>query len=239
MKTTAALMRRSGCYEWSEQMLTLEQAFSVFGNAAVSRFLTLAEQRREILYSERDCRVGGQFGRRLSKLSEDKREKIPTVYRKAFLWGCANFLTKLDHEMIVVGFSRTLGTRNAVDSVLKIPGQRHTVILLPNELAEIHAHLDAAKNDSILLVHNHPDHIIHTVLAMLMGDTPLPSLMDRDTALKFYGERLKAGFAGFPWVSIRFFLVQNDDVTEFSGLNPALFLDMLRVGLKTWQAVNS
>jgi hypothetical protein len=44
-------------------MLTLEQALSIFGNAAVSRFLTLAEQRREILYSERDCRVGGQFGR--------------------------------------------------------------------------------------------------------------------------------------------------------------------------------
>ena len=150
-------------------MLTLEQAFSVLGTAAVSRFLTLAEKRREILYSERDCRVGGQFGRRLSKLSEDKREKIPTVYRKAFLWGCTNFLTKLDHEMIVVGFSRTLGTRNAVDSALKIPGQRHAVILLPDELAEIHAHLNAAKNNSILLVHNHPDHVIHTVLAMLMA----------------------------------------------------------------------
>ena len=220
-------------------MLTLEQAFSIIGKAAVSRFLMLAEQRREILYSERDRRVGGQFGRRLSKMSEDKRETIPVVYRKAFLWGCANFLTTFDHEMIVVGFSRTLGTRNAVDSVLKIPGQRHAVILLPDELAEIHAHLDATKNNSILLIHNHSDHIIYTVLAMLLGDTPLPSLKDRDTALKFYGERLKSGFAGFPWASIRFFLVQNDDVTEFSGLNPALFLDLLRVGLKTWQSANS
>jgi hypothetical protein len=217
-------------------MITLEQAFLILGDASVSRFLMLAEQRREILYSERDCRVGGQFGRRLSKLSEDKRETIPTVYRKAFLWGCANFLTPLNHEMIVVGFGRMLGTRNAVDSILKVPGERHNVILLPDELAEIHAHLDNAKNNSILLVHNHPDHIIHTALAMLMGDTPLPSLKDRNSALNFYGERLNAGFAGFPWASIRFFLVQNDDVTEFSGLTPALLLDLLRVGLKTWQA---
>jgi hypothetical protein len=66
---------------------------------------------------------------------------------------------KLKHEMIVVGFGRALGTRNTVDSVLKIPGQRHSVILLPDELVEIHAHLNAAKNNSILLVHNHPDHI--------------------------------------------------------------------------------
>lgn len=217
-------------------MVTLEQAFSIFGAAAISRFLHAAEQHREIVYSERDCRVGGQFGRRLRKLEEDKRETIPAVYRKAFLWGCANFLTPLDHEMIVLGFGRALGTRNIVNSVLKIPGQRHSAILLPDELADIHAHLNGGKNHSILLVHNHPEHIIHTVLAMLLGDVPLPSLKDRDTALKFYGARLKAGFAGFPLGSIRFFLVQNNSVIEFSGINRALLLDLLRIGLPAWQA---
>jgi len=215
-------------------MLTLEQAFSILGEAAVSRFLSAAEQRQEISYSQRDCRVGGQFGRRLRKLADDKRETIPTISRKAFLWGCANFLTRLDHEMIVVGFGRALGTRNTVDSVLKIPGQRHNVILLPDELGEINRHLNAAKSHSILLVHNHPDHIIHTLLAMLMGDAPMPSLTDRDTALKFYGERLKAGFAGFPPGSVRFSLVQNDDVIEFSGVNRALLIDVLRVGIRAY-----
>jgi hypothetical protein len=52
-------------------MLTADQALSILGTAALSQFLSAAEQRREILYSERDCRVGGQFGRRLSKLSEE------------------------------------------------------------------------------------------------------------------------------------------------------------------------
>lgn len=217
-------------------MITIQQAFSVLGTAAISRFLTAAEQRREILYSERDRRVGGQFGRRLAKLPEDRPEPIPTVYRNAFLWGCANFLKPLKQEMIVVGFGRALGTRNAVDSVLKILGESHRVILLPDELAEIHKHLNAAKNHSILLVHNHPDHMVHTLLALLLGDAPLPSLRDRDTALNFYGERLKAGFAGFPPGSIRFFLVQNDVVIEFSGINRALLLDLLRVGLQAWQA---
>jgi hypothetical protein len=216
-------------------MLTSEQAMSILGAAAVSRFITLAEQQKEILYSERDRRVGGQFGRRLSKLPEDKRLVVPTLYRKAFLWGCANFLTPLADEMIVLGFGRALGNRNSVDSVLKIPGERHNVILLPDELADIHGHLSGASNHSVLLVHNHPEHIIHTLLALLLGESPLPSLTDRDTALKFYGERVKAGFAGFPPGSIRFFLVQRNEVIEFSGINRALLLDLLRVGMKSWQ----
>lgn len=61
----------------------------------------LLELRKPILYGERDSRIGGQFGRRCGKISVNVRVEVPLTYRNAFLWGCANHVKDLDHEVML------------------------------------------------------------------------------------------------------------------------------------------
>jgi hypothetical protein len=218
-------------------MFTLQDLLKLIGSAVASRFSSLLEERSPIIYSQRDRRRGGQFGRRLSNLPEDETTTVPTIHRNAFLWGSANFLSKLPNEMILLAFGRKEAARNSVETILKIPGNEHNVVMLPEDISAIHAHLNAAPNNSVLVVHNHPEHIISTLLAFLVGEDPLPSLKDRNTALRFFYNRILAGVERTSIANIRFFLVQNDDVIEFSGINRATILDVLRIGLSLAAAI--
>lgn len=211
----------------------LEELFGIAGRAIVSRVTGALEGRRRILLSERDRRSGGQFGRKLKTAPENAHLVVSTtVYRSAFLWACANAVKGQDHEVMILGFGRTSGTRNTITSFMKIAGGKHEVSLTPGASSTIVAHLAADNRNSVILVHNHPDHVLSAALKLFLGPEPLPSLTDRDTALSSLLARLREQMQGNRWGSIRFFLVEDDDVAEFSGLNTGTVVDFLRRGVR-------
>lgn len=145
--------------------------------------------------------------------------RLMKIYRGAFLWGCANAVGGIDHELMLLGFGRTEGQRNSITAFMKTKGRQHSVSPTPEALNEISAHLATDSRNSIILVHNHPEHIVSSALALLLGPEPLPSLTDRDTALSALIDRFQRCIKGDHHGEVRFFLVQNDEVSEFSGLN--------------------
>ena len=210
-------------------MTPTEAILDIFGKALVSRITGLLELRKPILYSERDSRTGGQFGRRFGRISANVRAEVPLTYRNAFLWGCANHVRNLDHEVMLLGFGRTQGTRNTITSIMKIKGERHSVSPTPESVAAIGSHLASDGRNSVMLVHNHPDHILNTALGLFLGPEPLPSLTDRNTAFSVLLHRLQQQMSGDQFGNVRFYLVQNDEAAEFSGLNIGAVVDALRL----------
>jgi hypothetical protein len=210
-------------------MQVAEELITIFGQALVSRMSGLLENRKPILYSERDARLGGQFGRRLKNSAANVVVRIPKIYRGAFLWGCANAVNDLDHEVMLLGFGRAESNRNSITASMKIIGQQHKVSPTIEAQIGIEEHLAADSQNSIMLVHNHPDHVLSSALALFLGLEPLPSLKDRNTALSALLRRLKCSVAGNQHGEIRFFLVERDEVAEFSGLNAGSLADVLRL----------
>jgi hypothetical protein len=210
-------------------MTPVEVLLGIFGKALVSRFACLLDNRRPILYSDRDARIGGQFGRRFAKMTPNTQTVVPLTYRNAFLWGCANHVKHLDHEVMLLGFGRSQGTRNTITSIIKVKGDKHSVGFTPEVEAAIRSHLDGDDRNSVMLVHNHPEHILSTALGLFLGPEPLPSLTDRNTAVSFLIHRLQTQLKGNRFGSVRFYLVQNDEAAEFSGLTLGTILDVLRL----------
>lgn len=86
-------------------------------------------------------------------------------------------------------------------------------------------------------MHNHAPHILHDILAFLFGGDPMPSLTDRDTALDFFLRRLETVGAGSEFGRIKFFLIQHDEVKEFSDCTVGVLADWVRGMLPTILAV--
>lgn len=210
-------------------MTPAEAIVQMFAKAAVSRISGLLELRDPILYSDRDTRVGGQFGRRFGKIGSNTRTEVPVVYRNAFLWGCANHVRDLDHEVMLLGFGRTQASRNSITSIMKIVGEAHRVAPTPEAAVELQEHLSADNRNSVILVHNHPEHVLSAALAMFLGPEPLPSLTDRNAGFAVLMQRLQEQMRGNRFGNVRFFLVQNDEAAEFSGLNLGAIVDALRL----------
>ena len=209
----------------------LSQFLAALPTSAMSRGLTAIESHPIPLHSASDRRKGGQFGAKLKKL-QPYGHRLPcgSVYRQAFLWGVANYLKGLPHEELVVAFGVAQGTRTRIDSVMKNRGEADRVTLPPDRVARIHNFLNEDESHTAILVHNHPDrHPVLWLLGLIFGDDPLPSLMDRDFAEGALVKRFQSRIEGSAFGSIRFFLVQNDAISEFSGVTPALLLDVLRI----------
>src|ERR1700693_5747936 len=209
-------------------MFPLGELFSIFSQALISRLTGLLEDHKRVLYSERDARVGGQLGRKLKAARENVLIEVTKVHRGAFLWACANAVDGLSHEVMLLGFGQKSGTRNLVTAVQKITGAEHSVSPTQEAWAAITAHLSAGDKNSVLLVHNHPEHILSTALALLLGPEPLPSLRDRNTALSVHIHRLQQRMSGRRCGNIRFYLIQNGEVGEFSGIYISTIVDVLR-----------
>src|SRR6266853_6173859 len=199
--------------------------------ALIFKFLTSVESHPILIHSESDRRKGCRFGNRLKKLQPyGYRFEIGSVGRQAFLWGVANYLKGLPHEELVIGFGVAGGTRTRIMSVIKIRGEADSVAIPPDTSAVIHDFLNQDERHTVIIVHNHPDgHPVLFLLGLVFGEDPLPSLVDRncglDALLKRFGSRME----GFAFGRIRFYLVQNDRISEFSGLTPALLFDILRL----------
>ena len=209
-------------------MVPIDRLVDIFGRVFVSRLTGLLEGRGPILYSDRDVRVGGQFGRRFSKINPNIKTDVPLTYRNAFLWGCANHVRNLDYEVMVLGFGQTQGTRNKITSIMKIEGDKHSVSPTTEIISAVGSHLAKDNRSSVILVHNHPEHILRTALSVFLGTEPLPSLKDRNSGLSVLIHRLETQMKGNRFGSVRFFLIENDEAAEFSGLNIGTMVDVLR-----------
>jgi hypothetical protein len=208
----------------------VSQLFRALPIAGISRFMSALEMHRTPMHSESDRRKGGQFARKL-KVLQPYGHLVPcgSVYRQAFLWGTANYLKGFDHEELILGFGIARGNSTCIDSVMKLRGEKYRVELPRDKAIIIHDFLNRDSRNSVLLVHNHPDHLIASLLALIFGDDPMPSITDRDFALSIVLRRFESISPGGGLGKMRFYLVQNDAISEFSGINPALFVDALRV----------
>ena len=198
--------------------------------AAASRLLSAIEQHPIPVHSEADRRKGGQLGAKLRKL-QPYNHRLPCgpIHRQAFLWGAANYLTELPHEELIIGFGIAQGSRTRIESAMKIRGDSETVSLPAAQAGLMHDYLGQDERHTAILVHNHPDeHPVLFLLGLLFGPEPLPSLTDRDFGLSALMSRLKSRLEGFAFGKMRFFVVQNDEIGEFSGVNAATLLDLAR-----------
>jgi len=209
---------------------TLARFVGAVPAAAASRILSAIEQHAIPVHSQADRRKGGQFGAKLRKLQPyNHRLACGPIHRQAFLWGAANYLTELPHEELLIGFGVAQGSRTLISSVTKVRGDSETVSLPPAQAALMHDYLGEDERNTAILVHNHPDaHPVLFLLSLLFGTDPLPSLTDRDFGLNALLARFKGKLEGFAFGKIRFFVVQNDEIGEFSGVNTATLLDLVR-----------
>lgn len=210
---------------------TLARFIAAVPAAAASRLLSAIEQHPIPVHSEADRRKGGQFGAKLRKLQPyNHRLACGPIHRQAFLWGAANYLTELPHEELLIGFGTAQGTRTRISSVMKIRGDSETVSLPAALAGEMHQYLGQDERNTAILVHNHPDaHPVLFLLTLLFGADPLPSLTDRDFGLNALLARFKGKLEGFAFGKMRFFVVQNNEIGEFSGVNAATLLDLVRL----------
>lgn len=209
---------------------TLARFIGAIPAAAASRLLSAIEQHPIPVHSEADRRKGGQFGAKLRKLQPyNHRLACGSIHRQALLWGAANYLTELPHEELLIGFGVAQGTRTRIESVMKIRGDAETVSLPAAQAGVMHDYLGEDERHTTILIHNHPDqHPVLFLLSLLFGPEPLPSLTDRDFGLGALMSRLKSRLEGFAFGKMRFFVVQNNEISEFSGVNAATLLDLAR-----------
>lgn len=213
-------------------MELLEQIFNQFVGAipasAASRVLSAIEAHPVPLHSETDRRKGGQFGVKLKKLQPyNHRLPFGRIYRQAFLWGVANYLKGLPHEELVIGFGIAEGTRTRIESVMKIRGDSESVALSAADAAKVHSFLNEDERHTVILIHNHPEqHPVLILLGLLFGPEPLPSLTDRNFGRSALLARLRSKLDGNAFGRMRFFVVQNDAIKEFSGISTALLIDL-------------
>jgi hypothetical protein len=211
-----------------------KQFIGALPTSIVSRGLSAIECLPVPLHSESDRRKGGQFGLRLKKLWPYGHRLAcgGAVYRQAFLWGVANYLKGLPHEELIIGFGVASGRRTLISTVMKIRGEADRVALPPDKASEIHGFLNQDESHTVIFVHNHPgSHPILWLLGLVLGNDPLPSLTDRNFGVGAFMTRFQSKIQGLAFGRIRFYLVQNDAISEFSGFTPALLLDTLRIVL--------
>jgi hypothetical protein len=216
----------------------LAQFIGAVPASAASRILSSIEAHPVPLHSQSDRRKGGQFGAKLKRL-QPYNHQLPcgTIYRQAFLWGVANYLRGLPHEELVIGFGVAEGARTRIESAMKIRGDAESVSLSPSLAAVVHSFLSAHERHTVILIHNHPDqHPVLVLLTTLFGPEPLPSLTDREFGLKSLILRLRSKASGQAFGRMRFFVVQNDALKEFSGITPALLIDLAVSVLKGQEA---
>lgn len=208
---------------------TLARFVAALPSAAVSRMLSAIEHHPVPVHPESDRRKGGQFGAKLRKLQPyNHRLECGAVHRQAFLWGAKNYLAELPHEELLIGFGVAQAARTRIGSVMKIRGDSESVSLPPAQAGALHEYLSENERHTAILVHNHPDeHPVLFLLGLVYGPDPLPSLTDRDFGLDSLLLRLKSRLDGFAFGKMRFFVIQNNHIGEFSGITTATLLDVV------------
>ena len=157
-----------------------------------------------------------------------------SVGRENFLYAAWKHLVELDdHEELVVGLGRRHGPRSTspsrIEGLWRGVGGRGSVSFTPLALQAIQNQAKVERGD-ILVVHNHPPHLLKSFLSGLFGGwKPMPSSGDRNTAfahdLRALGALMKGqGNAGFRWYLVdegrlaQFFMPSTERLVALLGL---------------------
>jgi len=141
-----------------------------------------------------------------------------------------HYLKGLPQEELVVGFGVAQDTRTRIDSVIKIRGEADHVEWPRDGAATIHGFLSEDERHTAIFVHNHPEiHPVMWLLGLVFGTDPLSSLTDRDFGVGTLLRRFQSRLEGIAFDRVRFYLVQNDAISELSGFTPALLLVLMRI----------
>lgn len=167
--------------------------------------------------------LSGQVGvitKTLRQTAHDQLASFATPKgRSDFLVAAHKHLSGIStHEELIAAFGRTLGQRLRASSrlthVWRGVGDAQSVRFTPRLIQLIN---DQAMlpDGEVLLVHNHPQHALKSVLDYFGLWRPIPSSQDRNVALAYTIGSLQRQTLGGPIARVRWFLVDQGELAEF------------------------
>jgi hypothetical protein len=138
--------------------------------------------------------------------------------RDDFLWSVTKYLAALDHEELIVGIGSRRGRTRSAGAALRYMhrtvGDRASVPITPQLEARLEKELtrDGAE---VVLVHNHPPHLVKTLIGQALPWRPLASDADRLLAQRFLMSRIGHLLAAERPSSFKWFLVDEGRLSEF------------------------
>jgi hypothetical protein len=164
----------------------------------------------------------GQLGaitRTLRNLRHDEvRDFSSPKGRDDFLWATANYLEPLDHEELIVAFGSRRGRHRSAAACLRrvhrTVGTQGSVALTLGLLQLLDEYL-AREGAEVVLVHNHPSHLLKTVMRHTIGWRPIASSQDRNLAVSFWQSRVGHFLTASRPSSFKWFLLDEGELAEF------------------------
>lgn len=173
--------------------------------------------------------------RTLGKLDHDQVVPFKTAKgRDTFLWAAQKHLKPITtHEELLVGFGRRRGpARNAgasIEFIYRAVGERTRVSVTKRLIGLLETQLTKDRAE-VILVHNHPVHLVWAAVRELVGDwKPLPSGSDRDIAMALLSSRIGHLLTSAGPSSFKFYLLDEGHMAEFVLPSPDILLDDLGV----------
>lgn len=177
-----------------------------------------------VRYSENQVSVGKDFGEWLRGLAPADLMSIPAKQsRGSFLYGSAEFVDGLRHEVAIIGYARRVGNRSDVQAVRVFTG----------DLGWVHFPLGALEPpgelNEVLLVHNYPPGPARDLKNLLFGFANLASGRDRSTAFHLNLSNSLGLLSGRLGQNLSFFLIENGEAREFAGFSAREILQFMKL----------
>ena len=159
--------------------------------------------------------------RSLRSLAHDSFYRFPTPKaRHDFLDAALRHLSPLrDHEELLVAFGKRQGlSRHAgsrLEGIWRGVGSRDHVDFTPAAQSIIDKYISTVRRGEVIVVHNHPPNDIKGLITLLAGWKPIPSTLDRKTALHYTLDALLNQLAGRSDTILRWYLVDAERLSEF------------------------
>jgi hypothetical protein len=136
--------------------------------------------------------------------------------RNAFLHAAVTHLSPIEtHEELLIGFGHHRGNQTKVDVLWRGVGSGRSVAPSPQARHAMDQHVSVVKDGEVLLVHNHPPHLIKDLFKEWFGWRPLPSSDDRDYAARKNLEAFQRFLLTQNRSRFRWFLVDDGQLAEY------------------------
>jgi hypothetical protein len=161
------------------------------------------------------ARYGAQALRWLRKVQPGQIVTAPkNCYRNALLGGFEALVADAECEHVLVAFGRREGAKTHIDHVFIDEGTRSSVAIPPTILDAMKKAM-RGENAELLVVHNHPARWERALAAEVLGRDPLPSELDRYTAMSWLWPLAFGRMLGQSSGSVRFYLIENEKISLF------------------------
>ena len=185
----------------------------------ISRILTLGEPEKRTPYAR--GHDAAHITRILRKATHDSIHRFNTPKgRDTFLQAVLKHLERIqDREWLVVGLGKRIGSARSrpsrIEGMWVGHGTRDQVSLTQLARQLVSQQVERVTNGEAIIVHNHPTNPVKWTLNQVIGWTPLPSGIDRQTAFRAHLTTLKNFINSGQQGHFRFFLVDEGKLREF------------------------